>query len=262
MANCDYENEFIKKTREGMSESIDTNLIAVRGFDIRGIREEKEDCILVIGLNPAGDEKDAIREREDRTYLYSLGSVAVKKDQPKWFYNTYYRPIFDLAQSVRPDGAKWPWCNLDWKEIQSEIEGTELGDFEAEIKSEYEEHRNCRCTIYIGDMFYYHDKKSKRIPYKKEWSDQRYSEYCWDMLDMHIRKLFYYKKTVQFVYINSAKVSRWLCGEQQKTHKIRVVDGCEIPVFFGPMLSSGNTDLFSMLRLSNEIKQVLWGGKL
>ena len=53
-------NVFIAKTKAGLvldENSEDLSRIAPRGFEITD--SKKEDCILVMGLNPAGDSTDA-----------------------------------------------------------------------------------------------------------------------------------------------------------------------------------------------------------
>ena len=54
------------------------------------------------------------------------------------------------------------------------------------------------------------------------------------------------------IYINNSQVSQWLCGDSIKT----VDYFCDIPVFFGRMLSGG-IDSFSKQRLVNEMRDYL-----
>ena len=54
------------------------------------------------------------------------------------------------------------------------------------------------------------------------------------------------------IYINNSQVSQWLCGDSIKT----VDYFCDIPVFFGRMLSGG-IDSFSQQRLVNEMRSYL-----
>lgn len=49
-------NEFIDKTKVGLDLDEDDPRLGVRGFEFDNSTSEK-DCVLVIGLNPAGNEK-------------------------------------------------------------------------------------------------------------------------------------------------------------------------------------------------------------
>lgn len=71
MTNSSTINEFIKKTKEALAISEHDPRLGVRGFEFDNSTSEK-DCVLVIGLNLAGDEEDAKNEEDIRTYLYSL----------------------------------------------------------------------------------------------------------------------------------------------------------------------------------------------
>ncbi|WP_241525201.1 hypothetical protein [Streptococcus oralis] len=64
-------NKFIDKTKVGLDLDEDDPRLGVRGFEFDNSTSEK-DCVLVIGLNPAGDKEDAKNEEDIRTYLYSL----------------------------------------------------------------------------------------------------------------------------------------------------------------------------------------------
>ena len=244
-------NVFIAKTKAGLvldENSEDFSRIAPRGFEITD--SKKEDCILVIGLNPAGDNTDAAREKQNRTYLYSITGNKVKVDS-KWLYNKYYRPIYEFAKEVVEDNVKWPWCNKDWDTLEKEIDGSELSPFKDILIKEYDNHKGHTCTIYIGDMFYYHETSSKELPLNKGYKGGL-EGYSMEMLEMHIAALRDANKNIKFVYINNAQVSHWLCGD--KTMTAGQVDG--VKVFYGGMLSGARSlDGFSRKRLVNEIQK-------
>ena len=240
-------NEFIDKTKVGLDLDEDDPRLGVRGFEFDNSTSEK-DCVLVIGLNPAGDEEDATNEEDDRTYLYSLK----KSIKSKYVYNKYYKPIYDLMNDIFDNKAKWHWCNKSWDILSKEIEHSEDKDFLDMIHEEYLNHQNSKVTIYIGDMFYYHQTSSKKLPLIKSKS---YPEYCKKMLELHIESLIEADKSIKFVYINNSQVSQWLCDGAIKT--FTVFGDRKIPVFFGGMLSGGRMDLFSKKRLVHEIKNYL-----
>lgn len=144
--------------------------------------------------------------------------------------------------------AKWHWCNKSWNILSKEIEHSKDKNV---IHEEYLNHQNRKVSIYIGDMFYYHETSSKKLPLKKSIS---YPQYCKEMLELHIDALLKSGKNIKFVYINNSQVSQWLCDSDIKT--FTVFGDRKIPVFFGRMLSGG-IDSFSRLRLVNEIKDYL-----
>lgn len=239
-------NEFIDKTKVGLDLDENDPRLGVRGFEFDNSTSEK-DCVLVIGLNPAGNDDDANNEKNNRTYLYSLKN-SIKSN---YVYNKYYKPIYDLMNDIFDNKAKWHWCNKSWDILSKEIEHSEDKDFLDMIHEEYLNHQNSKVSIYIGDMFYYHETNSKKLPPIKEKS---YQEYCSEMLELHIKALSEAGKNIKFVYINNSQVSQWLCDSDINTYT--VFGDREIPVFFGRMLSGG-IDSFSRLRLVNEIKDYL-----
>lgn len=239
-------NEFIDKTKVGLDLDENDPRLGVRGFEFDNSTSEK-DCVLVIGLNPAGNDDDANNEKNNRTYLYSLKN-SIKSN---YVYNKYYKPIYDLMNDIFDNKAKWHWCNKSWDILSKEIEHSEDKDFLDMIHEEYLNHQNSKVSIYIGDMFYYHETNSKKMPPIKEKS---YQEYCSEMLELHIKALSEAGKNIKFVYINNSQVSQWLCDSDINTYT--VFGDREIPVFFGRMLSGG-IDSFSRLRLVNEIKDYL-----
>ena len=78
MTNSSTINEFIKKTKEALAISEQDPRLGVRGFEFDNSTSEK-DCVLVIGLNLAGNEEAAKNERTKKTYLYSLKN-SIKSD--------------------------------------------------------------------------------------------------------------------------------------------------------------------------------------
>lgn len=241
------ENIFVKKTREGLSDNIQEDLIATRGFEV-GLNDDKEeDCILVMGLNPAGDEQDAKRERDyNRNYFYSIG---YGKSDSRWIYNKYYRPIYETINRTVKEGAKWPWCNKTWKEIEEEIHTyKDLEPIKKDIKEFFDKTKDNRYTIFVGEFFYYHETHAKELPLRKKIDKEKY---CRDMLKLHISELKQHKKSIKYIYINNARVSGYFWPtDNYKT--VEIIDG--VKVFFGGMLSGqGAMDKYSRKRLIDEI---------
>lgn len=246
MTNSSTINEFIMKTKEALAISEHDSRLGVRGFEFDNSTSEK-DCVLVIGFNLAGNEEDANNEGDIRTYLYSLK----ESTKSRYVYNKYYKPIYDLMNDIFDNKAKWHWCNKSWDILSKEIEHSKDKNILDVIHEEYLNHQNSKVSIYIGDMFYYHETSSKKLPLKKSIS---YPQYCKEMLGLHIDALLKAGKNIKFVYINNSQVSQWLCDSDINTYT--VFGDRKIPIFFGRMLSGG-IDSFSRLRLVNEIKNYL-----
>ena len=91
MTNSSTINEFIKKIKEALTISEHDSRLGVRGFEFDNSTSEK-DCVLVIGLNLAGNEETTKNEKTNKTYLYSL-KKSIKSD---YVYNKFYKPINEL----------------------------------------------------------------------------------------------------------------------------------------------------------------------
>lgn len=79
---------FIEKTLEALDINKKYNRLGVRGFEYDK-SETEENCVLVIGLNPAGDIAAAENEERGRTYLYSLR----ENIKSSYVYNKCYPQI-------------------------------------------------------------------------------------------------------------------------------------------------------------------------
>ena len=241
-------NEFVEQTLKALDISEDNPQLAVRGFEYE-LPESNKECILVIGLNPAGDENTAQYEKEARTYLYSLNTEV--KDTP-YVYNNYYKPIYNLINETCKKDAKWHWCNKDYDVLKEELNNSELKKDIDDILEEYKNHEVRKYTIFVGDMFYFHETNSNNLPFKKDIS---FSDYCKNMLKLHIDTLEKNGMKIKFIYVNNSKVSKWLCGDTIKSSTVwDETNGTK--VFFNRMLSGG-CDVFSIKRLENEIKVYL-----
>lgn len=151
--------------------------------------------------------------------------------------------------------VKWPWCNKDWNTLKTEIENFDDKSILDKIWEEYNYHKRKKVTIYMGDMFYYHETNSKKLLKK----DKDYSDYYNEMLSLHINYLKKANKNIKFIYINNAGVSNSMCGNSLKTVEEynNKDDNSKIPIFYGRIISRGSMDVFSKRRLVNEIKNYL-----
>ena len=239
---------FLEKTIQALNVNPDDKRLS-GGFCF-DCDDNKEDCILVMGINPAGDSIDALREKnnQSRTYFFSL------KNSGKFEYcsNVYFNPIYEFANRITSDNSKWPWCSKSRSEILEEIHRyNDLLPYEKDILEQFDASCHRKITIYIADMFYYHETSQSNLPLRKKFP---YSKYCIDMMKEHINFLKAHNKSIKFVYVNNAKVSKWMCGTQVLTSQ--EINGTKI--FYGGMLSGQRAmDVFSRERLEREIKDYL-----
>lgn len=240
------EDVFIQKTKTVLDSEKWNSKRFYGGFDFDG-SNKSEECILVVGLNPAGDPKDPNTIDESRTYFYSFPLDGSGKSD--FGYNRYFKPIYDLVNEATGNLTKWAWCNKPRSEIEKEKNKHQLTNG---ILTQYDESHARPYTLYVGDMFYYHQTDSKHLPFRDDFDFQSAVAYCREMLKMHLDLLRAHNKRIKFVYINNAQVSRWLCNGQSLTHQ-RFEDGLDVDVFYGSILSGGRMDEFSRMRLINEI---------
>lgn len=230
-------NRFQQLTIEGLSEGLETKFDFSKsksnGFNISDNDTNKEECVLVIGLNPAGDEIDSERESSNQLYLYSYDrDLKFKsKDKRRYSNNTYFRPIMDLVNSTVDGGAKWVWSKATLSEIESMIKASNLEEDRELILEQYKRDQERKVTVYCGDMFYIHKTDSKVFKFKKSWDA---ASYCKEMLDLHVQELRKHNKTIKYIYINNGFVSSLL--KQNDKPYIQLDDGTY--VFLGVMLSS------------------------
>ena len=59
---AEIERLFLEKTAEILNLDLSDPLLAPRGFDMGKADDNGEPCVLIMGLNPAGNESDADRE--------------------------------------------------------------------------------------------------------------------------------------------------------------------------------------------------------
>lgn len=109
---------FIENTLSVLS-NYEPKRVSVQSFNISDSDLKEEHCVLIMGLNPAGDENDAEREKSYRTYYYSVETS--NNNRTGFIYNQYFRPILDFVDNTI-GSAKWPWCNMSFDQLVTEIE--------------------------------------------------------------------------------------------------------------------------------------------
>lgn len=250
-------------TRDALKRGFCENRLA-RGFAIHPDDNKEEDSVLILGLNPAGDEKDADRERiiQSLCYVPGLDQSGVLK---RCHYPRYFKPIYDLVQETisKDVMVKWSWCNIPWEELEEQLKNIGVTEEQEEQKGkilDFYQKANAKeegnLTIYTGDMFYYHETQSGKL--KELLVDGFDNSYYLEMLKWHIKTLQEdHHKSIKYVYINNALASHGLTdgGVNAGASMIYIDD---VPVFTGCMLSGGRAmDVFSRTRLVSEIKQEL-----
>lgn len=247
---------FIEKTKSVLMENkYNENSLSSNGF--RVINSEKpQNCILVFGINPAGDEKDAKAEK-GATYLYSLGDKEIQDRT----YNKFYKPIFELISNSTDDNVKWDWCNLSKDDITTMInKDNSLNDCKEEIFSHYSHFKNKKYTLCIGEFFYYHETKQAEFLKRVKKGDIK--NYFQSMLNMHIEALISAGHQIKAILILNATAGKLLCEAIGQEKYPSLVDyeyrGKKYRIFFSSMLSGQRAiDVFSKDRLSSDLKKHL-----
>lgn len=274
-------NKYVKLTGDMLQVDTDDELIAKNGFE--HFVNDNEKCVLIMGLNPAGDEKDVdfetsenyfhLRYIPDEDKIKQLKKHTIKQDGEKnkessikrFHYPTYFKPIYEMVRSVFKDKVKWDYMNnaqtcyrgnVTFKScLEERIEGD---DCIANFIEYCEQESKKEISICIGEMFYYHKTSSTEL--EKMYNNKTHkisNEDIKEMLDLHITDLSNAK--LQFIYVNNGKASKLIYealeNKSDYSKSYSVYKG--IPIFYGGMLSNGVIDTFSKNRLVNEIRVVL-----
>lgn len=247
--------ELIDKTKEILKPGYNDNCLCTS--ELECVRSETpQKCILVFGINPAGDEKDAVYE-DNSLYLYHLPDYNIKDRT----YSKFNKPIFDIVSRATNNNAKWGWCNYNTSEIKEIInKDQKLRPHFDVILNHYSEYKDKEYSIYIGEFFYYH--MTNQSEFLKMIDSSKLNDYLIEMLNMHIEEIVNHNNAVSCIYINNATISGELCKALDIDGYPSYIDykyqDCSIRIFFGSMLSGQRSmDVFSKDRLTNEMKEYL-----
>ncbi len=141
-------------------------------FDTYGEDTVNKDCILIMGINPAGDEKDA--EREKRTGE-NEGFYFCRVDTDFFGSDVFKSDIFELAKFKSKKKGKW--YKIPEDELIKFIEKNNLTCYEDYIMDEYRVK-----NLFDGKEFKKIKDLAKKEGYKK-WYDLE-----WDVLETEIVK--------------------------------------------------------------------------
>lgn len=261
-------NTMRKLTKKMLKNAEDTYLTPEEAIFNEEIDKKKKN-ILVLGLNPAGNEQDVKREKDCKIFLNYVKYKEEGKEQElrgKLVNNGYFKPIYNLVNEVYKkdekdeDEANFSWQNRKFDEIKKEIEKKENENNIKILEKHFNELKR-KYTILIGDLFYYHETSSKNFIKKINDTDKGFDKKIKNMLDLHIKKVLAKGKTLEFILINNARASKYiikaLTGEEKPItyHVYNYKDDKQIPIFFSGMLSNGGESKYGKQRLINEIKK-------
>lgn len=221
--------------------------------------------VLILGLNPAGDETTAIEEREKGYfYLYYVPRLyKVTHDKLiKRTNGTYYGAIWNFVNRITNDDAKWDWQNYSQTKLENLLHADPIKYSDKDIAgilNFYHDREDKEYTIYIDDLFNYH--KTQQGEFKKliglSDGDIWYS-YIKNVLDSIICKYENAGVDLKMIYVNNAFASQLICGAinngNYATESDYQLNDKTYHIFLGGMLSGGRAmDVFSRMRLENEI---------
>ncbi len=257
------DTDFIKKTKD-ILQNYNDKCLSAKGFKITDSGECKK-YILILGINPAGNENDA-KSEDNTTYLYSLDETDIKDRT----YNKYYKPIFTLLSDATNNCVKWDWCNLSECDLEKLIEDdNKLQGHKEKISSYYQEYKGKKYSLCMGEFFYYHETSQSNFLELVDTNNDNYKNHYSSMLEMHIKSIVEKGHEIKAILIPNATASRNLydemrtkCCESEKDKYPSCVnykfENQEYKIFFSSMLSGQRAlDVFSRDRLCCDLKQYL-----
>lgn len=227
------------------------------------IRERNS--ILILGINPAGNEEN---KKYDSKYLQYIPINEKNNSKLKDlisvnYFKSLYK-VFDEKKVV----FQWVLRKEELKKILSECDiPKEI--IENTYKCEYEKLKNDAYILNFADLFYYHDSKQKNIEQKLKdkfgsnfKNDKDLIKKVKEIIDIHIRlynpKLILISNSlVSKLVSNSMNLNEYNSSysysyEENDTNKCK-----NIPIIFSGMVSGGSMDIFSRIRLKNEIEKYI-----
>lgn len=256
-------NKFVELTKRMLKEDVNKNLISKNGF--RAEFGEEKECVLFLGLNPAGNEENAKYESNNFSFQYIPEIKMTKKDnEDNKYFSNYFGAIYNFMLDIIGDNFKWSWCNYERKEVEKNIENNiDLEQYKNEILNYYDSHKDKKYNVLIGDLYYYHETNSKVLIDKLIVKENKY-ENIKEMLNYHIDKILNNNKNLRFIYVNNAQASKdivkALTGKEDidEPYIEYEYNNKKIKIFLGGMLSGQHTmDRYSKQRLENEVKKII-----
>lgn len=223
------------------------------------------ECVLIFGINPSSSDIDS-SEHKKPVFLQCMDKEEFN-DQPKgirkYAYNTYFSPGYKLFKDF---GYNLLWRNNDYLEdcIKNIKEMKDIEDIK-EIHKEYLRSKTLQNDKYLifADLVYFKETNSK---YMQE-ALLKYRNEVFKLFEMQVN---YYKP--KLILVANAFASKLLLACIQKCEYNHIEPKtCEyidieptkcgkvskVPIVFSAMLSNGNTDNFSLIRLKREIEELM-----
>ena len=207
------------------------------------------ECVLIFGINPSSSDIDS-SGRKKFAFLQCIDKKEFN-DQPEglrdYAYGTYFSEGYKLFKDF---GYNLLWRNSDY--LEDCIKN--IKDMK-EIHKEYLRSKTLQNDKYLifTDLVYFKETNSKYM--KKALS--RYRNDIFELFKMQIN---YYNP--KLVLVANAFASKLLLGCIQKCEYNDIEPKTyekilEVPIVFSAMLSNGNTDKFSLIRLKREIEELM-----
>lgn len=207
------------------------------------------ECVLIFGINPSSSDIDSSGYKKS-VFLQCIDKEEFN-DQPrgigKYAYGIYFSQGYKLFRNF---GYNLLWRNSNY--LEDCIKG--IKDME-EIHKEYLRNKTLQNERYLifADLVYFKETNSK---YMKE-ALLKYRNEVFKLFKMQID---YYKP--KLILVANASVSKLLLGCIQKCEYNDIEPKTcekvsEVPIVFSAMLSNGNTDKFSLIRLKREIEELM-----
>lgn len=246
-------NIFIEQTIKGLKKDrIEYLQKRFGGFSRYDYGENRsKQGVLVMGLNPAGDDVSSDLESKLNFYFNYVPNFHLREATNI----TYFKPIYDFVNEITNNDAKWAWCNLSECEIENII--SKYRDF-SHLYTFYKNEKNKTFSIFTGEMFYVHMTKQNEFLDYVDFDDT----YIKTMLNLHIDLLEQSGVNIRIIYINNAYLSRCIersLNVENKT-KIDYYHNNKIyKIVLGAMLSGQRAmDVYSRRRLVSEIKDLVF----
>lgn len=250
-------------------------------------------AILFLGMNPAGNEADAAREKKTNgLFLYYYEEFFGKNGLSEHFINRkkygkrpgynnglvyadYYKPIYEFFEKITGKPIAWEWCNYKPDELFDLIRKTDLDLTAADencLKKCLDKYNNeSEYQLIIRDLVYYHQTNGFEKLLKKV-SDDGVREIVADLINAYIKqipdlKLIYvsFAKTCDYIYTLTGCDDSYLTEYTTDNEDKSKLDeyGCfeykGIPVILaGCSLGGGRAlDKYSRFRVGAKVKEIL-----
>lgn len=207
------------------------------------------ECVLIFGINPSSSDIDSSGYKKS-VFLQCIDKEEFN-DQPeeirKYAYSTYFSQGYKLFRNF---GYNLLWRNSDY--LEDCING--IKDMEEKHK-EYLRNKTLQNDKYLifADLVYFKETNSKYM----QKALLKYRNEVFKLFKMQIN---YYKP--KLILVANAFASNLLLECIQKCEYNDIEPKTcekvlEVPMVFSAMLSNGNTDKFSFIRLKREIEELM-----